>query len=62
MLLFKACPRCRGGDLVVEREDYGAVAICLQCGYIADLYAVRRRLAQPATVRATAEREQAPAA
>ena len=37
MLLLKTCPRCRGGDVVVDRDIYGWNALCLQCGFMADL-------------------------
>ena len=37
MLHMKACPRCREGDVVVDRDIYGWNALCLQCGFMADL-------------------------
>ena len=37
MLLLKTCPRCREGDVVVDRDIYGWNALCLQCGFMADL-------------------------
>ena len=37
MLLLKTCPRCRGGDVVVDRDIYGWSALCLQCGFMVDL-------------------------
>jgi len=45
MLLLKACPRCRRGDLIIERDRFGPTVSCLQCGYYGDLAAVRRELA-----------------
>ena len=32
MLLLKACPHCRQGDLIVGHEEDGPVVTCLQCG------------------------------
>ena len=37
MLLLKTCPRCREGDVVVDRDIYGWNALCLQCGFMVDL-------------------------
>ena len=36
MMLYKACPKCRG-DLGVERDVYGGPPdlVCIQCGYTA---------------------------
>lgn len=36
MILFKACPRCRG-DLHVSGDIYGDYRQCIQCGYMADV-------------------------
>lgn len=33
---FKGCSRC-GGDLLIERGEYGWYVNCLQCGYEHDL-------------------------
>ena len=62
MLLLKACPRCRRGDLVVEREEYGLIVDCLQCGYVGDLPAVRRFIATSVVAQAAPEREKVAAA
>ncbi len=32
MLWLKGCPRCRG-DLYEERDQYGYVVACFQCGH-----------------------------
>lgn len=37
MIMFKACPRCRTGDVVAEGDDYGRRMDCLQCGYSRDV-------------------------
>ena len=60
MMLLKACPSCHRGDLVVEREAYGFVVSCLQCGYAGDLSAVYWKFIRPGS--AVAERENASAA
>ena len=62
MLLLKACPRCQRGDLIVEREEYGPVVNCLQCGYVGDFAMLRRHIAPVAVIRATPERVEAKAA
>ena len=33
MILFKACPRCRG-DVVQDCDQYGLFNSCLACGYV----------------------------
>jgi len=45
MFLFKACPRCRRGDLIIEQEKDGRIATCLQCGYFSELRATLGSLA-----------------
>ena len=35
MIIFKGCPRCRG-DLVLDRDRYGAYLECFQCAYLVD--------------------------
>ncbi len=37
MLKLKICPRCRTGDMLIDRDVYGWCALCLQCGYMMDL-------------------------
>ena len=34
---FKACPRCKTGDIELGRDIYGRHILCLQCGYMRDL-------------------------
>lgn len=40
MLIHRACPRCRVGDLVVER----GTATCQRCGHSATTEAMRRQM------------------
>lgn len=36
MIRFKACPKC-GGDLYVNKDNYGTFVNCMQCGYLKDV-------------------------
>ena len=36
MWFLKSCARC-GGDVVLERDEWGWFLECLQCGYLVDL-------------------------
>ena len=40
-IIFKACPRCGTGDVVVDRDMYGWNVQCLQCGYVKDFNSPR---------------------
>ena len=37
MIMFKACPRCKTGDVVKDGDVYGYYVVCLQCGFLKDL-------------------------
>ena len=37
MIWFKACPKCRVGDLYLDQDQYGEYIRCFQCGYNQDL-------------------------
>ena len=37
VLNLKSCPRCKKGDVGVDRDQYGWYEYCIQCGYIRDL-------------------------
>ena len=39
MLKLKSCPRC-GGDMRIDRDQYGWYEECIQCGYLYDLPSV----------------------
>ena len=41
MVIFKACPRCRG-DMHVNRDFYGDYRECLQCGLMEDIVSPER--------------------
>lgn len=36
MVMFKACPRCRG-DMHANKDMYGEYRECLMCGFMADI-------------------------
>ena len=40
MLRFKSCPRCKNGDVTLDRDYYGWYECCIQCGHISDLGSV----------------------
>jgi hypothetical protein len=40
MLKLKGCPRCKKGDVVLDRDQYGWYEYCIQCGYMGDLVGV----------------------
>jgi hypothetical protein len=33
----KSCPRCKTGNVRVDRDQYGWYEYCIQCGYVRDL-------------------------
>ena len=37
MVWFKSCPRCRTGDMMLEQDEYGFRARCVQCSYAKDI-------------------------
>jgi hypothetical protein len=40
MLRPKNCPRCKTGDIGVDRDHHGWYEYCIQCGYMRDLVGV----------------------
>ena len=40
MLRPKSCPRCKTGDVGVDRDHHGWYEYCIQCGYLRDLVGV----------------------
>ena len=55
MLRQKSCPRCKKGDIGVDRDQYGWYEYCIQCGYTRDLV----DLAGPEQERAVDEKKEA---
>jgi len=37
MLKLKDCPRCKKGNVIFDRDQYGWYEYCIQCGYLRDL-------------------------
>jgi len=37
MLKLKSCPKCKKGDVTLDRDYYGWYEYCIQCGYVHDL-------------------------
>jgi hypothetical protein len=37
VLSQKNCPRCKKGNIGVDRDQYGWYEYCIQCGYTRDL-------------------------
>lgn len=44
IIVFKACPRCGVGDVVVDKDMWGWNAQCLQCGYMKDFDSEKQAL------------------
>ena len=40
MIRPKSCPRCKTGDVGVDRDHHGWYEYCIQCGYLRDLVGV----------------------
>jgi type I restriction-modification system DNA methylase subunit len=55
MLRQKSCPRCKKGDIGVDRDQYGWYEYCIQCGYTRDLV----NIAEPEQERAVDEKKAA---
>jgi ssDNA-binding Zn-finger/Zn-ribbon topoisomerase 1 len=37
MLRQKSCPKCKKGNIGVDKDQYGWYEYCIQCGYTRDL-------------------------
>jgi hypothetical protein len=37
VLRRKSCPKCKTGNVSVDRDQYGWYEYCIQCGYVHDL-------------------------
>jgi hypothetical protein len=37
---LKGCPRCKRGNIALDRDHYGWYEYCIQCGYMRDLMVV----------------------
>jgi len=47
MLRPKSCPRCKTGDVGVDKDHHGWYEYCIQCGYLRDLVGVIEVEAKP---------------
>ena len=57
MVWFKSCPKCGTGDLLEEKDHYGAYVQCVQCGYMKDAPSVHAVVPQPVAPEAESVRE-----
>jgi len=48
LLRPKSCPRCKRGDIGVDRDHHGWYEYCIQCGYVRDLVGVVELEPKPA--------------
>jgi ssDNA-binding Zn-finger/Zn-ribbon topoisomerase 1 len=37
VLKLKSCPKCKTGDIAIDRDHNGWYEYCIQCGYMSDL-------------------------
>jgi hypothetical protein len=40
VLKLKSCPKCKSGDIAIDRDHHGWYEYCIQCGYVSDLVSV----------------------
>jgi Zn ribbon nucleic-acid-binding protein len=40
VLKMKSCPKCKSGDIAIDRDHHGWYEYCIQCGYAHDLISV----------------------
>jgi Zn ribbon nucleic-acid-binding protein len=40
VIRLKSCPKCKTGDLAIDRDHHGWYEYCIQCGYVSDLISV----------------------
>ncbi len=49
MLRLKSCPKCKTGDITIDRDHHGWYEYCIQCGYMSDLISVAESEQEPAS-------------
>ncbi len=49
MIRLKSCPKCKTGDITIDRDHYGWYEYCIQCGYMSDLVNVAGSGQKPAS-------------
>jgi Zn ribbon nucleic-acid-binding protein len=40
VIRLKSCPKCKTGDITIDRDHHGWYEYCIQCGYQSDLVSV----------------------
>jgi Zn ribbon nucleic-acid-binding protein len=40
VIRLKSCPKCKTGDITIDRDHHGWYEYCIQCGYQSDLISV----------------------
>jgi Zn ribbon nucleic-acid-binding protein len=40
VIKLKSCPKCKTGDITIDRDEHGWYEYCIQCGYMSDLIGV----------------------
>jgi ribosomal protein S27AE len=40
VIRLKSCPKCKTGDITIDRDHHGWYEYCIQCGYTSDLISV----------------------
>jgi Zn ribbon nucleic-acid-binding protein len=40
VIRLKSCPKCKTGDITIDRDHHGWYEYCIQCGYQSDLIRV----------------------
>jgi Zn ribbon nucleic-acid-binding protein len=47
MIRLKSCPKCKTGDITIDRDEHGWYEYCIQCGYQSDLISVAESKPKP---------------
>ena len=40
VIRLKSCPKCKTGDVTIDRDHHGWYEYCIQCGYMSDVVTV----------------------
>jgi Zn ribbon nucleic-acid-binding protein len=49
VIRLKSCPKCKTGDITIDRDHHGWYEYCIQCGYQSDLISVADSAPKPAS-------------
>jgi Zn ribbon nucleic-acid-binding protein len=47
VIRLKSCPKCKTGDVTIDRDEHGWYEYCIQCGYQSDLISVAESAPKP---------------